>query len=254
MPMSLRHQRVLTSLLLAAALLGGNAAWAANNPKKTAAKAPPAKRPPAKNQAKKNQPGKNQPAKAPIAPPPPTAAQNLAQQQAAEQARKQADAAQAAAIAAGGAGAAGVAAAAMSRPVAPITPQDPAKLVGVAQAPSQGALDKRLVGDWAVASSGLPLGTLTITPAGEYLWKKEDSESKGKLLQVIPRRDAKPGVTYWKLKDGTKEFYAFAHPEQKNALAIYAVESNAAAAEATLKDGEATAPKPAADPDKADKS
>ena len=233
----------LSSLALAAAVIGTGRSEAANNPKKPAPKAaahkpmahapakhPPAKHPPAKQVAK--------------APAPPPAAQNLAQQQAAEQAKKQADAT--AANAATGNPA-------MARVVTPVTPQDPAKLVGVAQAPSQGDLDKKLVGEWTVFGSSSPLGTLRISADGQYTWKKDEGESAGKLLQVVPRRDAKPGVTYWKLKDGSQEFYAFADPEKQATLAIYAVATNAAAAEATRKGATETTEKPAADSDKTDK-
>lgn len=234
----------LSSLALAAAVIGTARGEAANNPKKPAPKAaahkpmahapakhPPVKHPPAKQVAK--------------APPPAKPAQDLAKQQAAEQAKKQADATAANAAAGNPA---------MARVVAPVTPQDPAKLVGVAQAPAQGDLDKKLVGNWLVTAAGTSLGTLKIAADGEYAWKKDDTETKGKLLQVVPRRDAKPGVTYWKIKDGKQEYYAFAHPEQKDALAIYAVETNAAAAEATLKGTAETTEKPAAAPDKSEKS
>ena len=228
----------LSSLALAAAVIGTGRSEAANNPKKPAPKAAahkpmahaPAKHPPAKQVAK--------------APAPTPAAQNPAQQQAAEQAKKQADA-NAANAAAGNP--------AMARVVTPVTPQDPAKLVGVAQAPAQGDLDKRLVGEWTVTGSTSPLGTLKISSDGQYTWKKDDGESTGKLLQVVPRRDAKPGVTYWKIKDGSQEFYAFADPEKKATLAIYAVANNTAAAEATRKGATETTEKPAADSDNTDK-
>ena len=226
----------LSSLALAAAVIGtgrGMAAGTAPNQKKPAPKAAPVHHTPA-HKAMAHAPAKQ--------PAPAKPAQDLAKQQAAEQAKKQTDAAQA-----------NAANPAMARPVAAVTPQDPAKLVGVAQAPSQGDLDKKLVGEWLVTSSGSSLGTLKISGEGEYTWKKDDTESKGKLLQVIPRRDSKPGVTYWKLKDGKQEFYAFAHPDQKDTLALYAVDTNAAAAEATLKDGAKTTEKSAADTDKTDK-
>lgn len=232
-----KRNLALTSLALAAAVVGTGRGEAANNPKKPAPKA-------AAHKPMAHAPAKHPPAKQ-VAKAPAPAAQNLAQQQAAEQAKKQADAN--AANAAGGNPA-------MARVVAPVTPQDPAKLVGVAQAPAQGDLDKKLVGNWFVTASGTSLGTLKIAADGEYAWKKDDAETKGKLLQVVPRRDAKPGVTYWKIKDGKQEYYAFAHPEQKDALAIYAVETNAAAAEATLKGAAETTEKPAADPDKSEKS
>lgn len=190
---------------------------------------------------------------APAKPHPPAAAkktdpQALAQQQAAEQAKKQADAAQAA----GAAGAAG-AAAPMLRPVAPVTPQDPAKLVGVAQAPVQGDLDKKLVGVWAVSSTGAALGMLKIAANGEYVWKTDDAESKGKLLQVVPRRDSKTGVTYWKLKDDKQQYYAFLSPDSPGKLSLNSVDTNAAVAEGVLKDSAKATDAPAADADKTEK-
>lgn len=174
-------------------------------------------------------------------------AQALAQQQAAEQAKKQADAAQAN-------GAAGAAAAPMARPVAPVTPQDPAKLVGVAQAPVQGDLDKKLVGEWSVSSTGAALGTLKISASGEYAWKTDDAESKGKLLQVIPRRDSKTGVTYWKLKDDKQQYYAFLSPDSPGKLALHAADTNAAVAEGVLRDSAKATDAPAADSEKTEKS
>lgn len=223
----------LSSLALAAAVIGTGRAEAANNPKKPAPKAAAPHHPMA------HVPAHHPPAKA-AAPAP-----NLAQQQAAEQAKKQADATAANAAAGNPA---------MARVVAPVTPQDPAKLVGVAQAPAQGDLDKKVVGDWVVTSSSLPLGALKISDTGEYTWKKDDAESKGKLLQVIPRRGSVTGVTYWKLKDDKQEYYAFADPEKKDTLALYAVATNAAAAEATLKDGAKTAEKTAAETEATEKT
>ena len=171
-------------------------------------------------------------------------AQTLAQQQAAAQAKKQADAAQAN----------GGAAAPLARPVAPVTPQDPAKLVGVAQAPVQGDLDKKLVGVWTVSSTGAALGTLKIAASGEYVWKTDDAESKGKLLQVVPRRDSKTGVTYWKLKDDKQQFYAFISPDSADKLSIHVADTNAAFAEGTLKETGKAAEKPAEDAEKTEKS
>ena len=171
-------------------------------------------------------------------------AQTLAQQQAAEQAKKQADAAQAN----------GGAAAPMVRPVAPVTPQDPAKLVGVAQAPVQGDLDKKLVGVWTVSSTGAALGTLKIAASGEYVWKTDDAESKGKLLQVVPRRDSKTGVTYWKLKDDKQQYYAFISPDSPGKLSLNAADTNAAVAEGVLKDSAKAAEAPEADSEKTEKS
>ena len=171
-------------------------------------------------------------------------AQTLAQQQAAEQAKKQADAAQAN----------GGAAAPMVRPVAPVTPQDPAKLVGVAQAPVQGDLDKKLVGVWTVSSTGAALGTLKIAASGEYVWKTDDAESKGKLLQVVPRRDSKTGVTYWKLKDDKQQYYAFISPDSPGKLSLNAADTNAAVAEGVLKDSAKAAEAPAADSEKTERT
>ena len=171
-------------------------------------------------------------------------AQTLAQQQAAEQAKKQADAAQAN----------GGAAAPLARPVAPVTPQDPAKLVGVAQAPVQGDLDKKLVGVWTVSSTGAALGILKIAASGEYVWKTDDAESKGKLLQVVPRRDSKTGVTYWKLKDDKQQFYAFISPDSPGKLSLNAVDTNAAVAEGVLKDSAKATDAPAAASETTEKS
>lgn len=234
LPANRQRTLALSSLALAAAVLGTGRAEAANNPKKPAPKA-------AAHKPMAHAPAKHPPAKQ-VAKAPTPAAQNLAQQQAAEQAKKQADANAANAAATAGTPA-------MARVVTPVTPQDPAKLVGVAQAPAQGDLDKRLVGEWTVTGSTSPLGTLKISGDGQYTWKREDGESAGKLVQVVPRRDAKPGVTYWKLKDGSQEFYAFADPEKKATLAIFAVANNAAAAEATRKGATETTEKPAADSD-----
>ena len=76
------------------------------------------------------------------------------------------------------------------------------------------------------------------------------SNAKGKLLQVIPRKDSKTGVTYWKLKDEKQDFYAFISPDKPDRLSIFAVDTNAAAAEGThdsAKASETPAEKPAAD-------
>jgi hypothetical protein len=134
-------------------------------------------------------------------------------------------------------------------PAAPVTPQDPAKLVGVAQAPTQGELDKRIIGLWNVSSSGAALGTLKISSSGEYVWKKDEAETKGKLVQVIPRKDSKTGVTYWKLKDEKQDFYAFISPDKPDRLSIFAVDTNAAAAEGS-HDAAKASDKPAADSEK----
>ena len=78
---------------------------------------------------------------------------------------------------------------------------------------------------------------------------RSDAETKGKLLQVIPRKDSKTGVTYWKLKDEKQDFYAFISPDKPDRLSIFAVDTNTAAAEG-IHDAAKASDKPAADSEK----
>ena len=73
-------------------------------------------------------------------------------------------------------------------------------------------------------------------------------------MQVVPRRDSKTGVTYWKLKDDKQQYYAFISPDSPGKLSLNAADSNAAVAEGVLKDSAKATETPAADAEKTEKS
>jgi hypothetical protein len=90
-------------------------------------------------------------------------------------------------------------------------------------------LDSRIVGRWQIkvpggawstrtydgpnvvdttrVGLGAGLGLLTINPNGTYSWVNHGKTlASGRLAQVTPRSDAKPGWTYWLLSNGSEQF------------------------------------------------
>lgn len=107
----------------------------------------------------------------------------------------------------------------------------PAPHGGVDVAPSQGGFSAALAGMWVIkvpgvayttsidygaftentlhVSAGAAAGYLRITPTRRYVWYGSDGRaiSSGRLLQIVPRRDAAPGHTYWRVFEGREEHY-----------------------------------------------
>lgn len=110
-------------------------------------------------------------------------------------------------------------------PVKPAQEVEPIGPAGVDRAQVQGAPAPGLAGAWAIsipgvawtreldrgatvvrethAGPGAGLGTLRILRGGEYRW----GSGRGRLEQVVPRRDARAGVAYWRVSDGSSEYY-----------------------------------------------
>jgi hypothetical protein len=101
---------------------------------------------------------------------------------------------------------------------------------GLDPVPGRRGADESVVGTWAIYIPGTawtsevdngatitrtthvglggPLGVLTISSHGTYRWRKEGATvASGRLVQVVPRRGAVVGVTYWALTDGRYRYY-----------------------------------------------
>lgn len=84
-------------------------------------------------------------------------------------------------------------------------------------------LDSRLIGRWGLTAPGAQVspgdwnsvsrnatqGFLTIEEDGAYAWRKNGRLLRGQLVPFTPRRDARPGVSYYLINDGRDEFYLF---------------------------------------------
>lgn len=117
---------------------------------------------------------------------------------------------------------------------------------GVDPAPSPKPVGPELIGRWAVSvpsaswttrtydgatavdttrsGVGASFGELTVDKAGHYLWKRKGRViGKGRLEQVIPRRDANPDARYYALtRDGERLYLTAA----ADGLYVYTVASN----------------------------
>lgn len=86
----------------------------------------------------------------------------------------------------------------------------------------QGGFSGALAGMWVLkvpgvaytqntlhVSPGAAAGYLGITASRAYVWYGSDGKavSSGKLVQVVPRRDARAGHTYWRVLEGREEHY-----------------------------------------------
>lgn len=109
-----------------------------------------------------------------------------------------------------------------------ITPLPPA---GVDVASPQGSLPPGLAGTWALkvpgvayttqidtgaftqstlhVSPGAAAGYLRITSGKRYVWYDGSGRalSHGRLVRVLPHRDAEPGLTYWRVYEGREQHY-----------------------------------------------
>ncbi len=58
-------------------------------------------------------------------------------------------------------------------------------------------------------SPGAAAGYLRISASRRYVWYGSDGKavSSGALVQIVPRRDAAPGHTYWRVFEGSEEHY-----------------------------------------------
>ncbi|HKU66431.1 MAG TPA: hypothetical protein VJP85_01500 [Candidatus Baltobacteraceae bacterium] len=58
-------------------------------------------------------------------------------------------------------------------------------------------------------SPGAAAGYLRITASRRYVWYGSDGKavSSGRLVQIVPRRDAQPGYTYWRVFEGSEQHY-----------------------------------------------
>lgn len=86
-----------------------------------------------------------------------------------------------------------------------------------------GAVESRLIGrwgltapgarvrenDWSSISASASMGILTIDETGAYTWRKNGRMLRGQLVQITPRREARPGTRYYSLNDGRDEYYVF---------------------------------------------
>ncbi|HEU0302697.1 MAG TPA: PPC domain-containing protein [Longimicrobium sp.] len=64
-------------------------------------------------------------------------------------------------------------------------------------------------GDWSSVTANASMGILTIEEDGAYAWRKSGRLLRGQLVPFTPRRDARPGVSYYLINDGRDEFYLF---------------------------------------------
>lgn len=64
-------------------------------------------------------------------------------------------------------------------------------------------------GDWSSVTANASMGILTIEEDGAYAWRKNGRLLRGQLVPFTPRRDARPGVSYYLINDGRDEFYVF---------------------------------------------
>lgn len=78
--------------------------------------------------------------------------------------------------------------------------------------------------DTTRSGPGASLGVLSVDARGRYIWRG----TRGRLEAVNPRRDARPGVSYWRVRDGRQDYYAALEGER---LVLYFVETNLFAAE-----------------------
>jgi hypothetical protein len=107
----------------------------------------------------------------------------------------------------------------------------PLPSAGVDVAAQQGPLPAGLAGIWALkvpgvayttsidygaftentlhVSAGAAAGYLRITPGKRYVWYDGSGHaiSRGRLVQVIPHRDARAGQSYWRVYEGREQHY-----------------------------------------------
>jgi hypothetical protein len=107
----------------------------------------------------------------------------------------------------------------------------PAPRAGVDVASKQSAMPRGLVGLWILkvpgvayttnvdygayteetlhVSPGAAAGYLRITRKRTYVWYGSDGKavSHGRLMQIVPRLDARAGTTYWRVLEGRDAHY-----------------------------------------------
>ena len=124
----------------------------------------------------------------------------------------------------------------------------PIPKAGVDVASPQGALPGGLAGIWALkvpgvayttsvdygaftsttlhVSAGAAAGYLRITAGKGYVWYDGSGHaiSHGRLVQVIPHRDAAPGQTYWRVYEGREQHYVTL--DRDGGVTVYDVGTN----------------------------
>jgi hypothetical protein len=112
----------------------------------------------------------------------------------------------------------------------------PAPHGGVDVAPRQSGFSRALAGIWVLkvpgvaytasvdygaytentlhVSPGAAAGYLRISSSRRYVWYGSDGRaiSSGRLVQIVPRRDARAGYTYWRVFEGHEEHYVTLDP------------------------------------------
>lgn len=96
--------------------------------------------------------------------------------------------------------------------------------------------DPRLAAAWKLQAMGAETpatGTLEIDSAGRFTWTRDGKEiSQGELSEVRPRIGAAEGTRYWKIRDGSDDFYVAL---EGAGLKVYLAATNSAVATATRK-------------------